>query len=141
MQAKSAQTYLSFYTAWADGRSEGREQSVNDERALRIRAREAMKAGSLPERPPERMWGGPGGGCLCAVCGRNIGKEEMEFELQFSSTEEGFKSYHVHVRCFAAWELERRSADSNDHLLPPRKPGGIINSCEPNGTNQGGGPG
>jgi hypothetical protein len=33
----------------------------------------------------------------------------MEFEIQFArdSQEPGLDKYHVHVRCFAAWEFER----------------------------------
>lgn len=80
---------------------------MSDERLLRTQAREAIRAGRSPDRVPERMWGGPGSGAVCAVCGRNVGKEEMEFELQFSLKADGSDSYHFHVRCFAAWELER----------------------------------
>jgi len=36
----------------------------------------------------------------------------MEFEIQFAhdGSNPGLDKYHVHIRCFAAWELERGSA-------------------------------
>lgn len=58
---------------------------MSDERVPRHRAREAMKTCKLPEGRPERIWGGPGSGAMCAVCGQIVGKEETEFELQFGS--------------------------------------------------------
>lgn len=35
----------------------------------------------------------------------------MEFEIEFShdGADPGLDKYHVHIRCFAAWELERQS--------------------------------
>jgi hypothetical protein len=38
----------------------------------------------------------------------------MEFEIQFArdggTAQAGLDKYHVHIRCFAAWEFERQSA-------------------------------
>lgn len=111
---------------------------MSDEQALRTLARAAMETDRLPKHCPERMWGGPGGGASCALCGKTIGKEEMEFELQFSSNEDpGSGNHHFHVRCFAAWELERRSGDPNGHSLPRAESGGIMPSCERDATGQG----
>lgn len=113
---------------------------MRDERVLRAQVREAMKADSLPDGRPERMWGGPGSGAPCAVCGGSVGQQEMEFELQFSATEEGSGSYHAHVRCFAAWELERRSGGLSDHKLPRTDDDGIM-SREHDRKNRGEGTG
>ena len=111
---------------------------MGDENALRIRAREAMKAGNLPDCRPKRIWGGPGVGASCALCGRIVGKEELEFELQFTSDgDPSTSNYHVHVLCFTAWELERRSGCSNGYSLPQRGNGCIMPSREFNTTNQG----
>jgi hypothetical protein len=83
---------------------------------LRRRAREAIQIGKLPIRHPDRTWGGPGVGAPCAVCELPVKKEEMEFEVQFArdgdhgdrqSGDRHFDIFHIHVRCFAAWELER----------------------------------
>ena len=91
---------------------------MGDEGMLRAQAREAMKAGNLPDQPPERMWGGPGSGESCAVCGKIVDKEDVELELQFTSGQgAGEASYHVHGRCFAAWELERRNGSSTVQSL------------------------
>lgn len=84
---------------------------MSDQSVLRTQAREAMTTGKLPERSPERMWGGHGSGASCAVCGHAVQRGEVEYELQFTS--EGNPDdgpYHVHVHCFAAWELERRNS-------------------------------
>jgi hypothetical protein len=36
----------------------------------------------------------------------------MEFEIQFARDGDnpGLDKFHVHIRCFAAWEFERRKA-------------------------------
>jgi hypothetical protein len=38
-----------------------------------------------------------------------VGRDELEFEIQFAydGSNPGLDKYHVHIRCFAAWELER----------------------------------
>jgi len=86
-----------------------------------------MKTGCLPRQPPERIWGGPGGGATCVVCGKKVGREEMEFELQFSSPENpDWENCHVHVGCFAAWEVERRNEGSSDQPLSCNYEDGIM---------------
>ena len=83
-----------------------------DEHDLREQARTVIEAGKLPARRPDRTWGGPGVGAPCAVCGVPVGKDQLEFEIQFARDGDspGLDKYHVHVRCFAAWEFERESA-------------------------------
>jgi hypothetical protein len=85
-----------------------------DESALRAKARAAVQAGKLPARTPDRTWGGPGVGAPCAICQLPVTKEQMEFEIQFAhdrqNLEAGLDKYHVHIRCFAAWEFERKTA-------------------------------
>ena len=83
-----------------------------DESLLRAKARAAVENGKLPSRQPDRTWGGPGVGAPCAVCGLPVKKDEMEFEIQFARDggSPGLDKFHVHVRCFAAWEFERRTA-------------------------------
>ena len=114
-----------------------------DERTLRVRAGEALKAGRLPKVRPERIWGGPGIGVRCGVCGEPIERTESEFELQFAESPgcgpappgdeqpvgaSADGSYHLHIRCFAAWELERQSG----HELQSRSPDGMIHPDERN---------
>jgi hypothetical protein len=85
-----------------------------DEPILREKARAAVRSGKLPATRPDRTWGGPGVGAICAVCERPVTKDELEFEIQFAHDGEnpGLDKYHVHIRCFAAWELERGKAQT-----------------------------
>ena len=80
-----------------------------DEKILREKARAAIKAGKVPSIRPDRTWGGPGVGAPCVVCDLPVTKDQLEFEIQFSHNGDnpGLDKYHVHVRCFAAWEFER----------------------------------
>ena len=84
-----------------------------DEVLLRVRARAAIQDGKLPSRRPDRTWGGPGVGALCAVCEMPVTNNELEFEIQFAHDGDnpGLDKFHLHLRCFAAWEFER----TNNH--------------------------
>jgi hypothetical protein len=76
--------------------------------ALRSKARELIRTGKLPNRRPESAWGGPGEGARCTVCGAAVQGDELEFELEFAGAGNSsvLDEYHLHVRCFRAWELE-----------------------------------
>jgi hypothetical protein len=76
-------------------------------------ARAAIHAGKLPNRKPDRMWGGRGGGAECAICNTPVKQDEMEFEVEFSQGwhTAGPVTHHIHVRCFVAWEFERDNVD------------------------------
>lgn len=111
---------------------------MGDESVLPARACGAMKTGDLPDRRPERVWGGLGSGAPCAVCGTIVHKEDVELELQFTSDGgSAASSYHVHAKCFGAWELKRRNGSSNGHALRPADDRGIMPSRERNTTGQG----
>jgi hypothetical protein len=81
-----------------------------DEVLLRGKARAVIENGKLPARVPDRTWGGPGVGAACTICDLPVKKDEMEFEIQFARDRDnpGLDKFHVHIRCFAAWEFERR---------------------------------
>ena len=83
-----------------------------DEARLREQARTAIQTGRLPSRAPDRTWGGPGVGAECSVCGRPVTKDELEFQIEFAhdGARPELDRHHVHIRCFAAWEFERRTA-------------------------------
>ena len=85
-----------------------------DESILREKARAVVENGKLPARSPDRTWGGPGVGAACAVCERPVTKQELEFEIEFAHNGDnpGLDKFHVHIRCFAAWEFERNNAQS-----------------------------
>lgn len=82
---------------------------MGGEASLREKARAAIQSGRLPARPPDRTWGGPGMGVICAVCTLPVRRDEIEFQIEFARRggEPGLETFHLHARCFAAWELER----------------------------------
>ena len=84
-----------------------------DESILRERAREVIRSGKLPANQPDRTFGGTSSGAVCAVCGDVIPRPQMEFEIEFNSygVMPGSAHYHLHPRCFAAWEFERTKVE------------------------------
>ena len=80
-----------------------------EEKILREKARAALRDGKIPSRRPDRTWDGPGVGAACTICGEPVTKDQLEFEVQFAvdGSEPGLDKFHVHIRCFAAWEFER----------------------------------
>jgi hypothetical protein len=47
------------------------------------------------------------------VCGHSIDAAEMELEVEFEIAEvgaQGVREFHLHLPCFAAWEIERKGA-------------------------------
>jgi hypothetical protein len=89
------------------------ELILPDEAILRDKARAAIHAGRLPSRRPDRTWGGAGSGEICIVCGESIERHELELEMEFRQHDDTsiVQSCHAHLRCFAAWELERTKID------------------------------
>jgi len=71
---------------------------------LHQQARAAIQSGKLPSRVPDRTWGGPGVGAACPICGLPVSQQEMEFEMEFARDR-----FHVHLKCYAAWEFERQA--------------------------------
>jgi len=85
-----------------------------DEPLLREKAREAIRAGTLPSQRPDGTLGGPGFGGACALCGERLRPNQMELAAEFEScdaTPGRRNSYHFHPRCYAAWEFERTQGD------------------------------
>ncbi len=116
----------------------GKGKYMGNESVLRARAREAMKAGKLPDCGPEQVLGGLGSGQPCAVCDKTVEMEDVELELQFASDRDSRPTHcHVHARCFTAWELERRRRSLNGQSLPPGDGGGIMLGRERNTTGRG----
>ena len=77
---------------------------------LHSKAREAIRAGHLPLRSPDKLWGGPSTGERCAVCGDSTAPGEMALEIEFSPRSKKRRTrYHVHPLCFSIFnrELER----------------------------------
>ena len=75
---------------------------------LREQACEAIRSGQLPARPPDRNLTQHGrSGAACPVCGEMVTRGQVEVEIQFRRQGLGWDRYHLHPRCFAAWEFER----------------------------------
>jgi hypothetical protein len=89
-------------------------ESMSDETELRRKAREAIQAGKFPVHRQARMWGGPGNGAACAICGEPVKRDDVGFELEFAPNghDPGVRNYPVHIRCFAAWEFERPNLEA-----------------------------
>jgi hypothetical protein len=86
-----------------------------DEPRLREQARAVIQSSKLASRNPDRTWGGPGVGAPCSVYEKPVTKEEMEFAIQFARDGDnpGPDKFHVHIRCYAAWEFERNKPRSS----------------------------
>ena len=101
-----------------------RSRDQGNEVTLREKAREALRAGTMPNRRPDRSWGGRGMGADCTICSAPVTNDELEFELEFArcGDDPGQDTYHVHVPCFRAWEFERDTALSSPSI-PSRRQG------------------
>ena len=56
-----------------------------DEPLLREKAREAIRAGTLPSRRPDGTLGGPGSGGACALCRVLRRRDRLESAAEFES--------------------------------------------------------
>lgn len=87
-----------------------------DEQDLRLRARNAICSNAILRRRPDQTFGGPGNGGACPVCGAALATNDMVFDLEFDVAGGRTVNCQIHVRCFAAWELEREQLDEQDDL-------------------------
>ncbi len=74
---------------------------TQDERALYARALERIRAGELPDELPKSVWAGMGGGEPCALCGRHVDSNDVEYEVLDSAD----RVFLFHLRCHALWQL------------------------------------
>jgi hypothetical protein len=83
---------------------------MTDEAIVLEKARAVIEMGKLPNRHPDRMWGGRGEGARCTICDTPVTQEEIEFEIEFATDgADGLVDRHrVHGPCLIAWEAERR---------------------------------
>jgi hypothetical protein len=87
--------------------------------ALREKIRERLQAGALPLTKPARTWGGRGLDRTCGACELPITREQMEYEVEFEApAHAALKVQHMHLTCFAAWELERELIIRASHRVP-----------------------
>jgi len=83
---------------------------MDNEPVLRERVQAAIQNGKLPAKRPDRSWVGAGIGFRCALCTQPIRRHDREVQTQFERDDSvpGLDTFHLHLRCFAVWELERR---------------------------------
>lgn len=68
-----------------------------------------MNPENLPDRPPDRIWGGPGTGARCAICNAAVHDGEVELEIEYVLHDRPRpKTFQVHLRCFSKLESEGR---------------------------------
>ncbi len=60
----------------------------------------------LPDRAPDRLWGGSGTGGSCTLCAGPVARDQTEFELEFDGL--ATRTFRVHAHCFTAWEAQLR---------------------------------
>jgi hypothetical protein len=95
------------------------EQEYRSTRA----APEIFWTGKIPERRPDRMWGGRGNGRdICQICGKPLLTEDVAFDLEYDrqAGETGTVCCSVHVRCFNEWHIGREALATPADAGPPR---------------------
>lgn len=62
------------------------------------------RVGSLPNRPPDRIWRTNGTGRACQLCGKEITRLEIQLELEFASGDPQGRGvlHYTHRGCFDA---------------------------------------
>jgi hypothetical protein len=81
---------------------------MSDEPFLPAKTRHAIEGRPLPDRLPDRMWGGRGAGASCAICRAPVTPEEVEYEMEFVRNGDPIlDTYHVHVGCLGTWMSNR----------------------------------
>jgi hypothetical protein len=84
-------------------------EATMEAEALRLLIRSKLEDGRLPYNSMPRFWGGPGDGERCDACDTRITKEQLAME-GIASTHTDEKPIQFHVKCFYAWDAERRRA-------------------------------
>ncbi len=93
---------------------------MSEDRYLKAKVREAIVSGRFPDRAPDHVWGGPGTGVECAVCGEPTTHAEVELEVEFDRSDGAAAGSHFfHLHCFSLLEAERQQRS-----LLPRPPAG-----------------
>jgi len=80
------------------------------EETLRAQIRERLTIGTLPRKPPQKVWGGRGTRRQCAACDEIISDAEVEIEVEVEAeTADGRGHLFFHPRCRVLWEEERQA--------------------------------
>ena len=79
------------------------------ELSLKRLAQERIESGQLPCDPSARMWGSRGSGATCVLCGRPIGPDEIEYEVEMRINGAP-DTLQFHRACHAVWHTECEGA-------------------------------
>lgn len=79
------------------------------ELSLQRLAQERIESGQLPCDPSARMWGSRGSGAACALCGRPISAEEIEYEVE-TKLNGTAGTLQFHRACHSIWHTECETA-------------------------------
>src|SRR5690349_19528270 len=72
-------------------------KAMSDDSILRERARALILSGILPNRPPDRMWGGAGAGDRCVVCSGSVTANQTCLEIEYTRHDGASTSnHHLH---------------------------------------------
>jgi hypothetical protein len=69
-------------------------------------ARKALEEKGLPDAQLQDLRAGYGSQLPCDVCGQTIGKDEIEYELEFRQGETKSVTLLLHVDCWQSWHEE-----------------------------------
>lgn len=73
--------------------------------ATRALVRALMQSHALTSSTLISVWGGPGEGAVCSVCGLPIRRDEHELELRIDNNG-ALIALRLHPSCHVAWEME-----------------------------------
>lgn len=80
---------------------------MSDDIVLRAKAHEAIATGRIPNRRPDRVWGGLASRGCCAVCGVPLKSGARILEVEFARDDGvGPIKHDVHIRCYVELENE-----------------------------------
>lgn len=85
---------------------------TEQEKILRLIARRRIETGDLPCEMPATVWGGPGSGEQCSLCGAPITSQEIEFEYAYQA-----RDFRFHRLCHGLWQLECERAQVLNQAL------------------------
>lgn len=95
---------------------------------LKVLAKRAVDQNLMPNRQPDRSWGGLGDGAACHICRSAIDKDQLELEIEFVD-ESAVRTFRVHVQCYTAWNLQRVQAERSKQRTADAPNDG--NACAP----------
>jgi hypothetical protein len=108
---------------------------MTEDTGLRAKARKCVESGRMPNRSPDRLWGGKGTGAECVICGEPVVADQVEFEVEFDriGPDSAADKYRAHLACLSAWEFERRK--NTGGVLPVVSGGQDDSGTSPDGTS------